>query len=117
MSQNKTLIENLGRTDVSKIAPLLTDDVEWVEWGEGVPAHGSIRRGKKEFIGNYGDDQLHTEITRMIEENNVVVVEGHVRVTKKDGRTFRVQFCDIYELEGGKVRRKSSYGALVKDSA
>jgi ketosteroid isomerase-like protein len=117
MSANKQLIEKLEATDPSKLGPLLADDVEWVEWADGVPASGAIRRGKDAYIGNYGDDALRGKITRMIEEGNVVVAEGHVRVTKKDGSTFTVQYCDIYELQNGKIKRKSSYGALVKDPA
>ena len=117
MSKNKHLIEALGATDKSKLGPFLAEDVEWVEWADGVPASGALRRGKEAYIQNYGDDQLLGTITRMVEEDNVVVAEGNVRVTKKDGSTLTVQFCDIYELDNGKVKRKSSYGALIKDSA
>lgn len=116
MSPNKKVIETyLASADRSKIAPLLTDDVEWVEWADGVPASGARTRGKAAVIQNYGDDELRTQITRMTEENNVVVAEGVTRVTKKDGRLFTVQFCDIFELENGMVKRKHSFGALIKD--
>lgn len=53
----------------------------------------------------------------MTEENNVVVAEGTVRVHKKEDKILTVQFCDIFELENGKIKRLSSYGAMVKDSA
>lgn len=117
MSPNKELIETLASTDASKLGPLLADDVEWVEWADGVPASGAITRGKAAFIQNYGDDGLRREITRMTEEHNVVVEEGIARVTKKDGRTFTVRFCNIYELENGTVKRKTSFGALIKEAA
>lgn len=117
MSANKKLIETyLATSDKSKLGQLLTDDVEWIEWGDGVPATGAITRGKADFIKNYGNDELRGEVTRLTEENNVVVAEGTAHVTKKDGRTFRVQYCNIFELENGKIKRKSSFGALVKDS-
>jgi uncharacterized protein len=118
VSQNKKIIEtHMTSTDRSKAAEFLADDVEWIEWAEGVPSTGVRTRGKAAFIQNYGDDELRTQITRMTEENNVVVAEGSTRVHKKDGRVFTVQFVDIFELENGKIKRKSSFGALVKDAA
>ena len=118
MSPNKQVIETyLTSSDRSKVASLLSDDVEWIEWGDGVPASGVRTQGKIAFIKNFGDDELETQIRRMTEENNVVVAEGTVHVHKKDGKILTVQFCDIFELESGKVKRLNSFGALVKDSA
>jgi ketosteroid isomerase-like protein len=117
MSLNKEFIRSLGSMTPSELGPVLDDEVEWVEWVDGVPASGAITRGREAFIKNYGDDELHGQTSRMIEEGNVVVEEGSVLVQKKDGRSFRVQYCNIYEVKEGKVKRKSSYGALIKDSA
>jgi uncharacterized protein len=118
MSANKKLVETyLATTDKSKLGGLLTDDVEWVEWGDGVPASGAVTRGKEAHIKNYGDDELRGEIHRLTEENNVVIAEGTAHVTKKDGRTFSVRFVNIFEIENGKIRRKSSFGALLQDAA
>ena len=118
MSPNKKLIETyMACTDRSKVAPLLTDDAEWVEWGDGVPASGVRSRGKVAFLENYGDQELLTQITRMMEENNVVVAEGTVRVPKKEGGFLMFRFCDIFELENGKVKRLTSFAAEIKNSA
>jgi ketosteroid isomerase-like protein len=118
MSPNKTLVETfLATADRSKVAPLLADDVEWVEWGDGVLATGTRTRGKAAFIANFGDDELRCQITRITEEDNVVVAEGTARVRKKDGGILTVRFCDIFELENGKVKRLNSFGALIKDPA
>jgi ketosteroid isomerase-like protein len=118
MSPNKQVIEKyMASTDRSEVAPLLTDDVEWVEWADGVPASGVITRGKPAFIQNFGDDELRSEINRMTEENDVVVAEGTARVHKKDGSILTVKFCDIFEMEMGKVKKLSSFGALIKDSS
>jgi len=117
MSPNKKLIETYMTTvDRSKAAESLADDVEWIEWGDGVPATGVRTQGKAAFIQNFGDDELRTQITRMTEENNVVVVEGTVHVHKKEGRDLTLQYCNIFELENGKVKRLNSFGALIKDS-
>ena len=117
-SPNKKLIESyLTATDKSKLGSLLADDVEWIEWGEGVPVTGVRTQGKAAFIQNFGDDELRCEIHRLTEEGNVVVAEGTVHVHKKDGRVLTVQFCDIFELEHGKVKRLNSFAALIKDAS
>ena len=116
MSPNKKIIETyLASADRSKVASLLMDDVEWIEWGDGVPASGARTRGRTAFIQNFGDDELRSEITRMTEENNVVVAEGTARGTKKDGQRLSVRFVDIFEREQGKVKRLNSFGALLKE--
>ncbi|MFZ1024373.1 MAG: nuclear transport factor 2 family protein [Thermoplasmata archaeon] len=118
MSPNKKLVETyLATTDKSKLGPLLADDVEWVEWVDGVPASGAITRGKEAHLKNYGDDELRGEVHRLTEENNVVVAEGTAHVTKKDGSSLSVRFVDVFEMENGKIKRKSSFGALIKGSA
>ncbi|MGC2035393.1 MAG: nuclear transport factor 2 family protein [Thermoplasmata archaeon] len=116
VSPNKKLIATYMATIAkSELAPLLADDVEWIEWGNGVPATGARTLGKAAFIANFGDFQLRAEITRMTEEDNVVVAEGTARVTPKEGGSFSVRFCDIFELENGKVKRLSSFGAKIQD--
>lgn len=116
MSPNKTVIEKYMATrDRAQLAPILTDEVEWIEWGDGVPDTGVRTRGKAAFIANSGDDELRTQVTRLTEEDNVVVAEGAVSVHKKDGKVLRVRFVNIFELENGKVKRLNSFGALIND--
>jgi len=115
---NKKLIETyLATEDKSKLGPLLADDVEWIEWGDGVPPSGVITRGKDAFIKNYGDGELRSEVHRLTEEGNVVVAEGTAHVTKKDGGSLSVRYVNIFEVENGKIKRKSSFGALINDAA
>lgn len=116
ISQNKRIVETYMRRDLSKIDSLVADDVEWVEWADGVPSTGSRNQGKAAIIHNIGDDKLRNEITRMTEEGNVVIAEGICHVTKKDGGSLNVRFCNIFELENGKIKRQDSFGALLKDS-
>lgn len=117
MSQNKTSVEaHMAAADPTKAAEFLTDDFEWIEWGDGVPASGVRVRGKAGFVQNFGDDEVRAKIDRTVEENNVVMVEGTAHVRKKDGGRLAVHFCNIFELENGKIKRKSSFGALLKDS-
>ena len=118
MSANKKLIETyLSTTDRSNLAPILADDVEWIEWVDAVPASGSRVVGKAAFIQNSGTDELRSQILRLTEEGSVVVAEGTVHVHKKDGKPLAVRFCNVFEVEGGKIKRLSSFGAQLKDSA
>lgn len=117
MSANKKVVESyLLTADRSQTGPLLADDVEWVEWVDGVPPTGGRTSGKTAFIQNFGTDKLQCEIHRMTEEGNVVVAEGTVHVQKKDGKALSVRFCNVFEVEDGKVKRLESFGALLKDS-
>jgi ketosteroid isomerase-like protein len=118
MSANKKILESyFANPDRAGVADLLADDFVWTEWADGVPASGVQSRGKDAHLQNYGDDVLRTEISRMTEENGVVVAEGTTRVHKKDGRILTVRFVNIFEMDSGKIRRKTSFGALVQDSA
>ncbi len=48
-------------------------------------------------------------IKRIVEENDVVIAEGTVRVTRKDGSVLEGAFCDIFEMERTKIKVLTSY--------
>lgn len=48
-------------------------------------------------------------VTRMTEEDDVVVAEGFVRTQQTDGMMLNLAFCDVFEMRGGKIRRLVSY--------
>lgn len=92
--------------------PLLTEDVE--RWEVGAPTR---TRGKSEFEKEMqtGSDvtRLTNDIIRMVEEGNVVVSEGTVQVSKRDGSAIKVQYCNVYEFEEEKVKRITAYGVVI----
>jgi uncharacterized protein len=111
MTQNKRTVEiymdGFRRTDRSQILSCLTDDVEWE-----IP--GAFRvRGKAEFDTHIVDDGFvgHPAITvtRLTEENEVVVAEGFVRAERKDGEILDLAFCDVFEMQDALIRRLTSY--------
>ncbi len=116
-SPNKKVVENYFYSKGTEYAPLLADDVELVDWDVGVPASGAVTKGKAAFVQNRGNREFKSQITRMTEEDNVVVAEGFARGAKKDGGTWTVHFCDTFEIEHGRVKRVSSHGVDVKESA
>jgi ketosteroid isomerase-like protein len=55
------------------------------------------------------------KITRMIEENDVVIAEGTVRAAWKAGGFLDAVFCDAFEMADGKIRRLVSYLVNLKE--
>jgi ketosteroid isomerase-like protein len=111
MSVNKKMVgrymDGFGRSDHEQVLSCLTDDVEWE-----IPGMFHVR-GKEAFdkhIENEGFvDSPAITVSRLTEEDNVVVAEGLVRTQRKDGTFLNLAFCDVFELEGGKIRRLISY--------
>jgi len=111
MSENKktiaTYMDGFRASDHGQILACLTEDVEWE-----IPGAFHVR-GRAAF-----DEQIENEafvgspmisVTRMTEEDDVVVAEGSVRTQRKDGAILTLVFCDVFEMQGGKIRRLVSY--------
>lgn len=116
MSRNKHTVEvymdGFRRSDHAMVLSCLTDDVVWVIPGfvhlEGKAAFDSEIENPA-FVGS-----PKIEISRVIEEDDVVVAEGEVRAQKATGEAFGAVFCDVFEMQGGKIRRLTSYLMEVK---
>lgn len=111
MTRNKRTIETymdgFRATDREAILSCVTDDVVWEIPGmfrsEGRAAFNDhiVDPG---FAGN----PLIT-VTRMTEEDDVVIAEGTVVAPRDDGTLMSLAFCDVFEMQGGKIRRLTSY--------
>lgn len=116
MTQNKVTVQAymdaFRKSDHAAILSCLTDDVEWI-----VP--GAFRAtGKAEFDKQIENDAFVAhpiiEVSRMTEEQNVVVAEGTVRTTRQDGGVLNLVFCDVFEMRGTKIERLTSYLMEIK---
>ncbi len=111
MTENKHAVEayidGFRRTDRAQILSNLTDDVEWE-----IPGAFHLR-GKDEFAQHIVSPGFVPNpaitVTRLTEENEVVVAEGTVRTARTDGVVMTLAFCDVFEMRGGKIRRLVSY--------
>lgn len=111
MTENKRTIDRYMAGfrvgDHAEILSCLTDDVEWEIPGM-FHSQGKAAFDKEiendAFVGS--PDIL---VTRMIEEDDVVVAEGSVRTQKRDGRGVHLRFCDVFLMEAGKIKRLTSY--------
>lgn len=116
MSINKvtveTYMEGFRRSDHPMVLSCLTDNVEWV-----IP--GMFQLSGKEAFDREIENEAFVgsptiEVIRMIEEANVVIAEGTVQSARRDGGQLNAVFCDVFEMEGGKIRKLTSYLMEVK---
>ncbi|MCI0549774.1 MAG: nuclear transport factor 2 family protein, partial [Anaerolineae bacterium] len=111
MTKNKRTVEKymdgFRKSDHEQILSCLTDDIEWEMPG----AFHLI--GKEAF-----DKEIENEafvgsptitITRMTEENDVVIAEGTVRAQRKAGGFLSAVFCDVFVMQRGNIKRLITY--------
>ena len=116
MTPNKqtveTYMDGFRTTDRTRILSCLADDVEWL-----IPGMFHTR-GKDEFAKHIVDDGFTGKplitVTRMTEENSVVVAEGSVKAQRTDGPMINLVFCDVFEMRDEKIRKLVSYLVEVK---
>jgi uncharacterized protein len=119
MSRNKDTVEKyidgFNKSDHAQILSCLTNDIDWL-----MPGAFHLT-GKDAFDKEIENDAFTgspiVKITRMIEEKDVVIAEGTVRVAWKDGSILDAVFCDAFEMANGKIRRLISYQVNLKDQA
>jgi ketosteroid isomerase-like protein len=111
MSPNKqtvrTYMDAFGVSDHAEILSCLTDDVEWV-----IP--GAVHlTGKEAFDREVENDAFvgspTITVTRMTEQDDVVVAEGSVRAARRDGGVLNAVFCDVFVMREAKIRHLTSY--------
>jgi uncharacterized protein len=116
MTENKRTVEaymeGFRNSDRPKILSCLSDDVEWL-----IPGVFHVT-GREEFARHIVDEGFvgrpAIEVTRVTEENEVVVAEGSVRTERTDGTFLRLAFCDVFDMQATKIGRLTSYLMEVK---
>lgn len=111
MSENKATVEKymdgFRKGDHELVLSCLTDDVVW-----DMPGFFHLT-GKEAFDKEIENDAFvgrpAIAISRVIEENDVVVAEGAVRSQRRDGGMLNAVFCDVFVMRRGKITRLTSY--------
>jgi len=111
MSPNKETVtrymDGFRATDRDLILSCLTEDVSW-----SIPGMFDVR-GKSQFANHIVDEGFAGKpvisVSRLVEENDVVIAEGLVRAPREDGTILNLAFCDVFEMRGGKICRLVSY--------
>jgi uncharacterized protein len=103
----QSYMEAFARSDHAGVLACLDDDVEWTVPGAfhltGKPAFDREIENEA-FVGS-----PTITVTRMTQEGDVVVAEGRVRSARRQGPALHAMFCDVFEMQGGKIRRLTSY--------
>lgn len=111
MTSNKqtieTYIEGFRRSDHAQILSCLTDDVVWEM--PGVYQHNGKEEFDKEIENENFVGSPAIQIKRLTEENDVVIAEGDVQGRMRNGGELNAVFCDVFEMENGKIKRLTSY--------
>ncbi len=105
-------MDGFRRTDRAQILSCVTDDVQW-------ELPGAFKaRGRDEFNQHIVSDGFVSNpeitVTRLTEEDDVVVAEGSVQTEQTDGTVLQLVFCDVFVMRDGKIRQLTSY--LVRTS-
>jgi uncharacterized protein len=97
----------------------MSDDVSWLIPGN-VPNVSGLKRGKDEVrkfasgIGQAFPQGLQTEIRKTHAAGDAVIIELTNRGKAFNGKDYENEYCFVFELEGGKIRRIREYVDMHK---
>ena len=111
MTRNQRTVEmyldGFRRTDREQILSCLTSDVRWV-----IPGMFDIQ-GKDAFGEHIVDEGFtgspEIVVSRIAEARDLVIAEGTVRAPRTDATVLSLAFCDVFEMQDGKIRQLVSY--------
>lgn len=108
---NKKVVEKymagFNAGDHAMILSCLTDDVVW-----DMPGF-FFKQGKEEFDKEIENDAFEgrpvISITRLIEEEDIVVAEGTVKAKMRDAGELDALFCDVFHFRDHKIKQLTTY--------
>jgi ketosteroid isomerase-like protein len=111
MTENKKIVQKymdgFAASDHNQILSCLTDDIFW-----DMPGFIHLN-GKEAFDKEIENDAFEGKpnitITRMVEEDNIVIAEGTVKSKFKNGDLLNAVFCDVFHMENGKIKQLTTY--------
>jgi uncharacterized protein len=118
MTPNKQTVQRymdgFRATDREMILSCVTDDVSW-----SIPGMFDVQ-GKAQFANHIVDEGFAGKpvitVSRLVEENDVVIAEGSVKAPRADGEILDLVFCDVFEMRNGKISRLVSYLVTANES-
>ena len=117
MTDNERIIDRymaaFAAGDHERVLDCLTDDIEWEVPGAFTLTGKAAFDAEIENPAFVGRPVIAT--TRIIEGGTVVVAEGTVRTQRKDGVVMNLRFCDVFDLQIGRIRRLTSYLVPIHD--
>ena len=103
----ETYIQGFRAGDHEMILACLTDDVTWE-----MPPYFELS-GKAAFDDAIENDaspgRPDIQLSRLVEEGELVVAEGTVQAALRDGGRIDALFCDVFQFRGDKICRLVTY--------
>jgi len=118
VSENKRTVERyidgFNRSDHGQILSCLTDDIQWTVFGafrlNGKAAY-DYEIENPAFSGNPS-----ITITRMVEEDDVVMAEMTVAVRRTNGERMRAAMGKVFVMEQGRIRERRACVIELKEN-
>lgn len=111
MTKNKKTVmqymDGFIESNHEKILSCLTDDIVW--YMPGFFHLVGKQDFDKEIENDFFEGRPSINITRMTEENDIVVAEGSVQCKIKSGGMLDALFCDVFQMEDGKIKHLTTY--------
>ncbi|MFC6080707.1 nuclear transport factor 2 family protein [Sphaerisporangium aureirubrum] len=101
-------IDGFNKSDHEQVLSCLTDDIGWTVFG-----HFRIS-GKEAYDANIeGPDPVgvppKVTITRMVEEDDVVMAEMRLEALRKDGTVMRAAMGEVFVMRDGLICERRAY--------
>lgn len=114
---NKELVTNFwnafSKGDIKTAFASMSDEVSWLIPGN-LPISG-LRKGKAEIL-NFArsaaqtfPNGLKSELRRVYCDGDTVLIEMTNRGKLFNGRDYENEYCFVFEIEAGKIRRVREY--------
>lgn len=117
MSANKKTVERyidgFNKSDHAQILSCLTDDIEWTVFG-------AFRLQGKAAYDNEIENPAFTgkpviSITRMVEEDDVVMAEMTLQAQRATGEAMRAAMGEVFVMRDGKICERRAYVVELKE--
>ena len=118
MSANTTTVERyidgFNKSDHEQILSCLTDDIDWTVFGF-FRLHGKEAYDREienpAFVGS-----PTVTITRMVEEDDVVMAEMTLEARRADGEPMRAAMGEVFVMRDGKIRERRAYVVELEEN-
>ena len=120
---NKELVKKtwaaFAKGDIKAAFANMDDNVSWLVPGN-LPGVSGLRRGKDDIlkfmrgVSQIFPEGLQSEIKRAYADGDTVILELTNRGKVSNGKQYENEYCFVFELENGKVRRIREYGDTQK---
>lgn len=116
--QNKEMVKAtwtaFAKGDIKTAFGNIADNVSWLVPGN-IPGVSGVKRGRDEilkFMGAFASkipEGMHSEITRAYADGDTVILELTNKAKVSNGKFYENEYCFVFEIENGKIRRIREY--------